>query len=140
METCERENPSAVGGVNVAFFDVIFFTCLKIIGMVAFYWLANAPKAFQRKRGLQSNKTIVITYYNVSFMQVFVSKVRPLGSSLGVIIPKEILKEANLSEGSEIRLNIVNTDYSALDRLMGSMRGAKPFVRDRRDRPLPHRR
>jgi len=73
-------------------------------------------------------------------MQVFVSKVRPLGSSLGVIIPKEILKEANLSEGSEIRLNIVNTDYSALDRMMGSMRGAKPFVRDRRDRPLPHRR
>ena len=73
-------------------------------------------------------------------MQVFVSKVRPLGSSLGVIIPSEVVKEANISEGSEIRLSILQSDFSALDKLMGSMRGAKPFVRDRRDRPLPGRR
>ena len=73
-------------------------------------------------------------------MQVFVSKVRPLGSSLGVIIPAEVIKEANLSSGSEVHISIFQPDFRALDRAMGSMRGAKPFVRDRRDRPLPHRR
>ncbi len=73
-------------------------------------------------------------------MQVFVSKVRPLGSSLGVIIPREVIKEANLSSGSEVHVSILQPDFSALDRAIGSMRGAKPFVRDRRDRPLPGRR
>ncbi len=73
-------------------------------------------------------------------MQVFVSKVRPLGSSLGVIIPREVIKEANLSSGSEVHVSILQPDYSALDSAIGSMRGAKPFVRDRRDRPLPGRR
>lgn len=73
-------------------------------------------------------------------MQVFVSKVRPLGSSLGVIIPSEVIKEANLSSGSEVHVSILQPDFTALDRAIGSMRGAKPFVRDRRDRPLPGRR
>ncbi len=65
---------------------------------------------------------------------VFVSKVRPLGSSLGVIIPSEIVKSGNLAPGKEIRLSILESDFSRLDRLIGSMKGAAPFSRDRRDR------
>jgi antitoxin component of MazEF toxin-antitoxin module len=65
---------------------------------------------------------------------VFVSTVRPLGSSLGVIIPSDVVKARHLRAGAQVRLSLVLPDYSLLDSLMGSMKRAKPFVRDRRDR------
>ena len=66
---------------------------------------------------------------------VFVSKVRPVGTSLGIIIPKEIVREERLKPGKEVRLSIVHRNFKLLDGLMGTMKGAKSFERDRRDRP-----
>ena len=66
--------------------------------------------------------------------EVFVSKVRPLGSSLGIIIPKKIIEEENLESGKEIQVTIVRKNFKAIEKLIGSMKGAKPFVRDRVDR------
>ena len=66
--------------------------------------------------------------------ELFVSKVRPIGSSLCVIIPNEIVKKEHLKAGRELRLSIINPNFKELERLMGSVKNAKPFQRDRRDR------
>lgn len=65
---------------------------------------------------------------------VFVSKLRPLGSSSAVIVPKAVLQKEGLKIGQEVRVAIINQDFTLLDELMGTMKDAKPFVRDRRDR------
>lgn len=65
---------------------------------------------------------------------VFVSKLRPIGSSACVIVPKEVLEQEGLKMGEELTLSIVSRDFSRLEKLFGSAKGAKPFVRDRRDR------
>ena len=64
----------------------------------------------------------------------FVSKVRPLGSSAAVIVPKEVLRKEGIEMGADIKLLVVTQDFSLLDKLMGSAGHCKPFVRDRRDR------
>jgi hypothetical protein len=66
--------------------------------------------------------------------EVFVSKVRCVGSSLGLLIPKEIVESEHLSKGKEVRVSIVCRDFSRLEELFGSAKGAGPFIRDRRDR------
>lgn len=65
---------------------------------------------------------------------VFVSKVRPIGSSLGIIIPSEVVKNEHLQEGKEVRVSIVKRDFAALEKLFGSAKGAGPFERDHRER------
>jgi antitoxin component of MazEF toxin-antitoxin module len=65
---------------------------------------------------------------------VFESKVRPIGSSLGVIIPSEIITQQRLSPGNKVEVAILKRDFRLIRKLMGSMKGAKPFVRDRQDR------
>ncbi len=64
----------------------------------------------------------------------FISKLRPIGSSAAAIVPKEVLDHEGLKMGQEIKLVVVTQDLGLLDKLMGTMKGAKPFVRDRRDR------
>ena len=64
----------------------------------------------------------------MSFM--FVSKVRRIGTSLGVIIPSEIVKAERLKEGKSIELTAFVPNYKALEELFGSMKGATPFERD----------
>lgn len=66
--------------------------------------------------------------------EVFVSKVRPLGTSLGLIIPNKVVSEEKLEPGEEIKVSIIKSDFKALEALFGSMKGAKPFKRDKKDR------
>ena len=66
--------------------------------------------------------------------EVFVSKVRPIGTSLGIIIPKQVIQEEKLEAGKEVQVSIIKKDFRLLERLFGTMKGAKPFERDRRDR------
>ena len=63
----------------------------------------------------------------------FVSKVRRIGTSLGVIIPSDVVKAERLKEGKFIELTAFIPDYKALEELMGSMKGAGPFGRDHSD-------
>ncbi len=65
---------------------------------------------------------------------VFVSKVRHIGTSLGIIIPKEVIDEHNLNAGSKVSVSLFKPDLSRLEKLFGSAKNAKPFERDRRDR------
>ena len=66
--------------------------------------------------------------------EVFVSKVRPIGSSLGVLIPKEVVEAEGLMPGKEVNVSVFTPDFKALEKLFGSVKNAKPFERDRRDR------
>ncbi len=65
---------------------------------------------------------------------VFISKVRPIGSSLGIIIPNEVVRAEKLKNGIEVKVSILHENWKLVEDLMGTMKGAKPFVRDRQDR------
>ena len=67
--------------------------------------------------------------------ELFKGKVRRVGTSLGVLIPADVVREEELKEGEEIELSILRRrNLDKLLRLMGTAKGAKPFVRDRTDR------
>lgn len=62
------------------------------------------------------------------------SKVRPVGSSLGFLIPLKIVESEHLTVGKDVRVSIVTRDFSGLEKLFGSAKGAPGFERDREDR------
>lgn len=77
----------------------------------------------------------VITSLTMS--TVFEGKVRRLGNSMAVIIPKEILEETGTKEGDTLKLAIPipkKKREAAFRKMVGVDRGAQPFQRDERDR------
>ena len=65
-------------------------------------------------------------------MDVFKSKIRPLGSSACVLIPKHRLEEDGLKIGDEIEVAILrHRNPKEIDELFGIAKGAKPFERDK---------
>jgi hypothetical protein len=66
----------------------------------------------------------------------FETKVRNVGTSLGVLIPKEVAKDMHIKKGEEIRVTILKQRKSKdLSKLFGIAKGAKPFKREHgRDR------
>ena len=56
---------------------------------------------------------------------MIISKTRKWGSSLGVIIPKDIVKELKLRENEEIAIEITKKD-NPLKELFGSGKFSKP--------------
>ncbi len=66
-------------------------------------------------------------------MEPFESKVRKIGSSFGVLIPKKIMETDHLKEDETIQLVILKKDPKLIDQMFGSAKG-KPFKRDHRDR------
>lgn len=69
---------------------------------------------------------------------VFEGKVRRVGNSLAVIIPKEMLEEAGAKEGENVKVSILRKstkkNIETIELLAGIYRDSKPFARDRRDR------
>ncbi|HII53831.1 hypothetical protein AUJ13_03855 [Candidatus Micrarchaeota archaeon CG1_02_49_24] len=65
---------------------------------------------------------------------VFVSKVRHVGTSLGIIIPKEIVAEQELKPGAQVSVSLFKPDLTKLRKLMGTVKEKFPFECDRRDR------
>ncbi len=70
---------------------------------------------------------------------VFDGKIRRVGNSLAVIIPKEILDEAGAEEGETIKISILRKSEErkmrkAMERFVGIYRDTTPFERGRRDR------
>jgi len=63
---------------------------------------------------------------------LFKTKVRRVGSSYGVLIPCEIVKQEHIKEGEEIEVGIVKQrKLDEVFKLFGIARSAKPFIRDR---------
>ena len=59
----------------------------------------------------------------------FETKVRNVGTSLGVLIPKEIADEMKLKKGQTIRVGILKEDPKTISKYFGIAKGAKPFER-----------
>lgn len=68
-------------------------------------------------------------------METFEGKVRKVGTSLGLLIPKEKAEEDSLKEGSIVRVAIINKNLKLIDKMFGSVK-AKPFEREYKDRRI----
>ncbi|MBI2652135.1 hypothetical protein HYX00_01605 [Candidatus Woesearchaeota archaeon] len=67
--------------------------------------------------------------------ELFKAKVRKVGTSIGVLIPKGITKQEKIKIGEEIQLIILKQRRLAeVWKLIGTAKGTKPFERDRIDR------
>lgn len=67
--------------------------------------------------------------------ELFKAKVRRVGTSLGLLIPKEVAEHEKLKEGQEIEVSLLKQrKIEDVLKLFGTAKGAKPFVRDRIDR------
>ena len=67
----------------------------------------------------------------------FKAKIIRVGTSAGIIIPKEILKEKGLRAGEKAYFSIVITDkerHALIEKMWGSVPDLGPFVRDKSDR------
>ncbi len=65
---------------------------------------------------------------------IFKAKVRKIGTSLGVLIPKEFIEESSVKEGEEIELALLKRRKELVMSSFGVAKGARHFHRDRRDR------
>ena len=69
--------------------------------------------------------------------QVFEGKVRRLGNSMAVIIPKEVLNEAGVKEGDLVKLSLPipkSRRREVLMRAAGVDSLSEPFTREKRDK------
>ncbi|MBI2142000.1 hypothetical protein HYU15_00745 [Candidatus Woesearchaeota archaeon] len=68
-------------------------------------------------------------------MQLFRAKVRKVGTSFGVLIPKGIANRQRISEGEEIEIGLLKKrNIREVMKLVGSAKGAEDFKRDRTER------
>ena len=70
-------------------------------------------------------------------MEAFRARLRRVGNSLSVLVPKQTLDELHVGEGDEVEVTVhrVKSDQeAALDAIAGTCPGLGPFKRDRRDR------
>ncbi|MCK5310326.1 MAG: hypothetical protein KAJ64_06730 [Thermoplasmata archaeon] len=70
--------------------------------------------------------------------EVFEAKLRRVGNSLGIIIPKEIIWEAGLKEDDTIQVSIISSHRENRARILrsiaGTCKGTEPFERKKEDR------
>ncbi len=67
--------------------------------------------------------------------RTFKTKVRKVGTSFGVLIPKDVAEGENIKEGEEIMVGLLKVrKVEEVLKLFGSARHAKSFRRDREDR------
>jgi antitoxin component of MazEF toxin-antitoxin module len=66
---------------------------------------------------------------------MFKAKIRKVGTSFGILLPKEVIKEQKLTEGEEVNVSVLKEKtMKEAFKMFGAARGTKPFKRDRRDR------
>ncbi|MBI2184848.1 MAG: AbrB/MazE/SpoVT family DNA-binding domain-containing protein [Thaumarchaeota archaeon] len=67
--------------------------------------------------------------------RLFKAKVRRVGTSLGVLIPKEMAEEEKIKEGEEVKIGLFKEKrLEDVLELMGTAKGTKPFNRNRADK------
>jgi len=67
--------------------------------------------------------------------EMFRAKVRKVGTSLGVLIPKEFIEEQKIKEGEKVEVGLLKENrLKLIEKAFGSAKGAKPFERDRTER------
>jgi len=68
-------------------------------------------------------------------VSVFESKVRQVGSSFGVLIPKEVVIEDKIRKDENVKVVIIKKDLSLLEKAFGSVKTV-PFEREHKDRAI----
>ena len=68
-------------------------------------------------------------------MELFESKIRRVGTSFGVLIPKENASKNKLKEGLKVEVAIIRKDPKFIDAMFGSVR-AGPFQREHIERVI----
>ena len=67
--------------------------------------------------------------------EVFKTKIRKVGTSLGVLIPKELIEKQKIKEGEEVEIGVLKQKkLEEVLKLFGTAKGTKPFERDRIDK------
>ena len=67
--------------------------------------------------------------------EMFKAKVRRVGSSLGILIPKDYAEENKIKQGETVDVGMLKQRrLEDVMKLFGTAKGSKPFVRDRTDR------
>lgn len=61
-------------------------------------------------------------------------KVRRIGTSLGVLIPKNLIKNKNIKVGEEIEITLLKKRKDLIVKFFGIAKGARPFHRESLDR------
>ena len=67
-------------------------------------------------------------------MELFKAKVRQVGTSLGILLPKSIIKEGHISKGEHIEVSILKERDKEIKKFFGSAKGTSKFKRDNTDR------
>jgi len=67
--------------------------------------------------------------------ETFKTSVRRVGTSLGVLIPKEVATREHLKEGEEVEIGIMKKrKLRVIEESFGIAGGAGPFQREKKDR------
>jgi len=67
--------------------------------------------------------------------EIFKTKIRRIGTSFGVLIPKKILKADKIKVGDEVELALLKKKrLELIEGLVGIAKGAGPFEREKVDR------
>ncbi len=67
--------------------------------------------------------------------ELFKTKVRKVGSSLGVLIPSEIIEKENIKEGEEVEIGLLKEGrLKLIKKAFGIAKNSKSFERDKNDR------
>ena len=67
--------------------------------------------------------------------ELFKAKIRKVDSSLGILIPKEVIEKQKIKEGEEVEVELLKQrKLEEVLRLIGTAKDTKPFERDGTDR------
>lgn len=72
----------------------------------------------------------------IAIARSFRAKVRNVGTSLGVLIPKKIAEEEKVRRGEEIEVSILRRDAKDLMKLFGTAKDTGRFERNHAEREL----
>jgi antitoxin component of MazEF toxin-antitoxin module len=61
-------------------------------------------------------------------------KIRRIGTSLGVLLPKQLIERKGIKEGEEVELAIFKKRRELIAKAFGMAKGARHFERDAKDR------
>ena len=67
-------------------------------------------------------------------VNLFNARVRNVGTSLGILIPKEVIKEEKITEGEEIEVSVLKKNLALIKDSFGIAKGTSMFKREHRDR------
>ena len=70
--------------------------------------------------------------------EMFKAKVRPVGTSVGIIIPRKIMVQEKIKPGEEVEVALIKPRSPEeiereIRKIMGIAKGAKPFKREHKD-------